>query len=53
MGFGQGADGVGGNFFQLLVVIFVELFGVSLGQVVGALSPSIRVSIFQLLLSCC
>ena len=44
MGFGQGAEGIGGNFFQLLVVIFIELFGVSLGQLIGALSPSIRVS---------
>lgn len=43
MGFGQGEEGIGGNFFILLVVIFVELFGVSLGQLVAALSPSIRV----------
>jgi ATP-binding cassette subfamily G (WHITE) protein 2 (SNQ2) len=46
MGFGQGDEGIGGNFFQLLVVIFIELFGVSLGQVIAALSPSIRVGEF-------
>jgi len=44
MGFGQGAEGISGNFFQLLIVIFIEIFGVTLGQVVGALSPSIRIA---------
>ena len=43
MGFGKGAEGTNGNGFQLLVIIFIELFGVSLGQLVAALSPSIRV----------
>lgn len=43
MGFGQGSAGVGGTFFQLLVIFFMELFGVSLGQLIGALSPSMQV----------
>jgi ATP-binding cassette subfamily G (WHITE) protein 2 (SNQ2) len=37
IGYGQGAAGLRDTGFQLLVVIFVELFGVSLGQVLGAL----------------
>ncbi|KAI0660568.1 ABC-2 type transporter-domain-containing protein [Cubamyces menziesii] len=44
MGFGDGTAGVGGTFFQLLVVIFVELFGVTLGQFIGAISPSMQVA---------
>ncbi|KAI0375499.1 hypothetical protein BV20DRAFT_1073696 [Pilatotrama ljubarskyi] len=44
MGFGDGAAGVGGTFFQLLVIIFVELFGVSLGQFIGAISPSMQIA---------
>ncbi|OSD06180.1 hypothetical protein PYCCODRAFT_1384259 [Trametes coccinea BRFM310] len=44
MGFGHGSAGVGGTFFQLLVVIFVEMFGVSLGQFIGAISPSMQVA---------
>jgi hypothetical protein len=44
MGFGKGLEGTNGNGYQLLMIIFVELFGVTLGQVVAALSPSIRVS---------
>ncbi|CCM03667.1 uncharacterized protein FIBRA_05811 [Fibroporia radiculosa] len=39
MGFGKGSAGVGGTFFQLLVVIFVEMFGVSFGMYIS--SPSI------------
>ncbi len=62
MGFGQGAAGNAGNGFQLLVTIFMELFGgvlhheviykmltlllVSLGQLIGAISPNIQVSVF-------
>ncbi|THG96948.1 hypothetical protein EW026_g4983 [Hermanssonia centrifuga] len=42
MGFGQGAAGNAGNGFQLLVTIFMELFGVSLGQLIGAISPNIQ-----------
>ena len=44
MGFGQGAAGVGGEFFQLLVVVFMEIFGVSMGQLIGALSPSMQIA---------
>lgn len=43
MGFGQGAAGSAGNGFQLLVIIIVELFGVTLGQMIAAISPSIQV----------
>jgi len=42
MGFGQGAAGTGGNGFQFLVVLFMELFGVTLGQLIGAISPNIQ-----------
>ncbi|KAI0830812.1 ABC-2 type transporter-domain-containing protein [Trametes gibbosa] len=44
MGFGDGTAGIGGTFFQLLVLIFVELFGVSLGQFIGAVSPSMQIA---------
>ena len=43
MGFGQGSVGVIGTGFQLLVIIFMLLFGVTLGQMVAALSPSVQV----------
>lgn len=62
MGFGKGASGTNGNGLQLLVIIFVELFGgaflfsiffakhltkcsllpVTLGQLIGAISPNIQ-----------
>jgi len=45
IGFGQGAEGVNGTGFQLLVLIFLESFGVTLAQLVGALSPSIQIAI--------
>ena len=45
IGFGQGAVGLNGTRFQLLVVIFVELFGVTLAQLVGAISPSIQIAV--------
>lgn len=44
MGFGHGSAGVGGNFLQLLVIVFMELFGVSLGQLIGALSPDMQIA---------
>ncbi|PCH34093.1 hypothetical protein WOLCODRAFT_87269 [Wolfiporia cocos MD-104 SS10] len=44
MGFGKGSAGVGGTFFQLLVVLFMELFGVGFGQLIGALSPSMQIA---------
>ena len=43
MGFGQGSAGLNGTGFQLLVIIFMLLFGVTLGQMVAALSPSVQV----------
>jgi hypothetical protein len=33
MGFGQGSAGLNGTGFQLLVIIFMLLFGVTLGQI--------------------
>ncbi|KIK62247.1 hypothetical protein GYMLUDRAFT_42191 [Collybiopsis luxurians FD-317 M1] len=45
MHFGQGAAGVDGTGFQLLVIIFVMLFGVSLGQLIAAISPSVQVAV--------
>jgi len=44
-GFGQGSAGLGGIGLQLMVIVFVELFGVSLGQVVAAITPSVQVGI--------
>ena len=44
MAFGQGSAGLGGQFFQLLVIVFVEIFGVSLGQFIGAISPSMQIA---------
>ncbi|KAH9948182.1 ABC-2 type transporter-domain-containing protein [Amylocystis lapponica] len=44
MGFGKGTAGVGGTFFQLLVLLFLEFFGVSLGQLIGSISPSMQVA---------
>ena len=43
MGFGDGAEGTAGNFYQLLMTIFVELFGVTLGQLIAAISPTVQV----------
>ncbi|KAF5385059.1 hypothetical protein D9615_001097 [Tricholomella constricta] len=45
IGFGQGAAGNNGTGFQLLVIIFMLLFGVSLGQLVAAVSPSVQVAV--------
>ncbi|KAH8101046.1 P-loop containing nucleoside triphosphate hydrolase protein, partial [Phellopilus nigrolimitatus] len=45
MGFGQGSAGTAGVGFQLLMVIFVELFGVTLGQLVSAISPSVQIAV--------
>jgi hypothetical protein len=33
MGFGQGQGGMGGSGYYLLMILFVELFGVTMGQV--------------------
>lgn len=42
MGFGQGAAGTNGNGLIFLIVLFVELLGVGLGQFVGAISPNVQ-----------
>ena len=53
MGYGQGSAGTPGTGFQLLIIIFMLLFGVSLGQLVAALSPSVQVATdFPSQLSC-
>ncbi|KAJ7610902.1 ABC-2 type transporter-domain-containing protein [Roridomyces roridus] len=44
VGFGNGSAGLNGTGFQLLVTIIMMLFGVSLGQFIGAISPSIQVA---------
>ena len=43
IGFGAGSAGLNGTGFQLLAIIFTELFGVTLAQLIGALAPSIQV----------
>lgn len=45
IGFGQGVAGLDGTGFQLLVIIFMMLFGISFGQLIAALSPSIQVAV--------
>jgi len=45
MGFGKGSAGTNGTGFQLLVVVFMELFGVSLGQLLASISPSVQVAV--------
>ncbi|KIJ41874.1 hypothetical protein M422DRAFT_171852 [Sphaerobolus stellatus SS14] len=46
VGFGHGAEGTNGLGYQFLMCIFLELFGVSLGQLIAAISPSIQVCVF-------
>ncbi|KAG5643545.1 hypothetical protein DXG03_000686 [Asterophora parasitica] len=45
IGFGQGSAGTNGTGFQLLIIIFMLLFGVSLGQLVASVSPSVQVAV--------
>ena len=45
IGFGQGTYGLNGTGFQLLIVLFMLLFGISLGQLIAAASPSVQVSV--------
>ncbi|RXW23030.1 hypothetical protein EST38_g2801 [Candolleomyces aberdarensis] len=45
IGFGDGAAGTNGTGFQLLIILFMLLFGVTLGQMVGALSPSVQIAV--------
>jgi ABC-type multidrug transport system permease subunit len=43
--FGQGSAGLNGTGFQLLVILFTEFFGVTLGQLIAALTPSVQVAV--------
>ena len=52
IGFGKGAAGTNGTGFQLLIIIFMMFFGVSLGQLVAAISPSIQARVTAAL-GCC
>ncbi|THV06484.1 hypothetical protein K435DRAFT_825902 [Dendrothele bispora CBS 962.96] len=45
IGFGQGSAGLNGTGFQLLVILFTQLFGVALGQLIAAISPSVQVAV--------
>ena len=45
VGFGQGTYGLNGIGFQFLITLFVLLFGISLGQLIAAISPSVQVSV--------
>ena len=45
IGFGQRAAGPNGTGFQLLVLIFVESFGATPAQLIGAISPSIQIAV--------
>ncbi|KAJ3545283.1 hypothetical protein NMY22_g2500 [Coprinellus aureogranulatus] len=45
IGFGDGAAGTNGTGFQLLIIIFMILFGVTLGQLIAALSPSVQIAV--------
>ena len=51
MGFqvGQGNTGLNGTGFQLCIIIFMLLFGVTLGQMVAALSPNVQVGLLKLM----
>ncbi|KAJ7750194.1 P-loop containing nucleoside triphosphate hydrolase protein [Mycena metata] len=40
-GFGQGSAGTNGTGFQLLITIIMVLFGVSFGQLIAAISPTL------------
>ena len=51
IGFGAGSAGLNGTGFQLLAIIFTELFGVTLAQLIGALAPSIQVCLLFFLSS--
>jgi len=43
MGYGQGSAGITGTLFQLLIINLIMAFGVSLGQMVAALSKTLDV----------
>jgi len=43
--FGQGQVGKAGSGYFLLMIVAVELFGVTMAQAIGALAPSIKVAV--------
>ncbi|KAJ7897281.1 pleiotropic drug resistance ABC transporter [Mycena olivaceomarginata] len=43
-GFGKGAAGTNGTGFQLLITLIMMLFGLSFGQLLAAISPSVQVA---------
>ena len=45
IGFGHGSAGINGTGFQLLILLIMELFGVTLGQLVATISPSVQVAV--------
>lgn len=45
IGLGKGAAGLNGTGFQLLVILFMMFFGVSFGQLIAAISPSVQVAV--------
>ncbi|KAF4578418.1 hypothetical protein EYR36_000225 [Pleurotus pulmonarius] len=45
IGFGQGAAGLDGTGLQLVVLIFMLFFGISFGQLLAAISPSVQVAV--------
>jgi hypothetical protein len=44
-GFGQGSAGLGGTVFQLIPVLMMVMFGVTFGQLLSAISPSVQVAV--------
>ncbi|KAG2022687.1 ABC transporter [Coprinopsis cinerea AmutBmut pab1-1] len=47
-GFGQGEAGLDGTGFQFLIILFVVLFGVSLGQFIAALCPDVQIAVLTI-----
>ncbi|KAG8862307.1 hypothetical protein FRB96_001886 [Tulasnella sp. 330] len=45
MDFGQGATGKGGSGYYLLMIIASETFGVTMGQAIASLSPTIKLAL--------
>ncbi|KAG9038328.1 hypothetical protein FRB95_001740 [Tulasnella sp. JGI-2019a] len=45
MDFGQGATGKGGSGYFLLMIIAAETFGVTLGQAIASLAPTIKLAL--------
>ncbi|KAF8659504.1 hypothetical protein AX14_007561 [Amanita brunnescens Koide BX004] len=45
IGFGKGTYGLNGTGFQLLIVLFMLLFGISLGQLIASIAPSVQVAV--------